>query len=779
MKFVPIIAQVRPIATILLVAALVFSFGFYFRYATQLNIATDLSSLVPSAHQNQSLDRTVNNLNRFFQRQIVFLLSAPDAAAVADLEQTLTQQLQQIDALKPVDEPQIQASVSQFVERFRHRLLTEQQRRILLSDQSNQSIARAMLQEKYRLVATPQLLPFNVDPLAWHSQYLIDVLSLFDGGRELPDHYALVSVHLADSNLNIQGESDLAQSITQAMAFAQVSVPQSQIMHSGVFFYAASAAQHARADITRITLISGIAVIVLLLLIFRSVTALIFPMITVALGVGFALAVTHGVFGSVHILTIVFGASLIGIVIDYSIHYFCHGDGNNGDRSGLHKAMLLSLVTSMVGYGALAMSHLETLSQVALFSCAGMAMAWITVVVFGPGLNRRVRYHGAWIETMLTPVRHRLGTLSPAVIGVLCGGLVLSASAFFWLKPGSDSPLLLINQDAQLFNMEQRIARTVQRFEPGTFIIFHGPSPAQVVDSTEAFFDSVSHHPTLHSTDFVSITRAIPSTIQQKTNYMLQHRLYQPSGVVEHFYTQLGLPAASLSDQRSAYESSQKIWANPEQLMDALGAASPPLWQSGDWGNANVVLIRQGTDLSAVEAVMQGNSGGRFYSAVQESSTALKQQKHSAITVLLMAYGLVAAFLFWYYRAPSALVIVLIPLCGTSLALLALGAASVDVNLFHVMAAFLVLGLGLDYGIFIYQMRPSRFKAEQAVFICAGTSMLSFGLLAFSSVPVVHSFGVALLIANGVNLVGALLFSRQLSVVSHGVNMADKHHRIP
>ena len=103
MKFVPIIAQVRPIATILLVAALVFSFGFYFRYATQLNIATDLSSLVPSAHQNQSLDRTVNNLNRFFQRQIVFLLSAPDAAAVADLEQTLTQQLQQIDALKPVD----------------------------------------------------------------------------------------------------------------------------------------------------------------------------------------------------------------------------------------------------------------------------------------------------------------------------------------------------------------------------------------------------------------------------------------------------------------------------------------------------------------------------------------------------------------------------------------------------------------------------------------------------------------------------------------------------
>ena len=44
--------------------------------------------------------------------------------------------------------------------------------------------------------------------------------------------------------------------------------------------------------------------------------------VSTALGIVCALAVTMLVFGKLHLLTLVFGASLIGEAVDYSIQYF-------------------------------------------------------------------------------------------------------------------------------------------------------------------------------------------------------------------------------------------------------------------------------------------------------------------------------------------------------------------------------------------------------------------------------------------------------------------------
>ena len=57
---------------------------------------------------------------------------------------------------------------------------------------------------------------------------------------------------------------------------------------------------------------------------FRSLLPLLLSLSSIAIGVGSAVLVSVWFFNSVHILTIVFGASLIGIVVDYSLHYFYH-----------------------------------------------------------------------------------------------------------------------------------------------------------------------------------------------------------------------------------------------------------------------------------------------------------------------------------------------------------------------------------------------------------------------------------------------------------------------
>jgi predicted exporter len=71
---------------------------------------------------------------------------------------------------------------------------------------------------------------------------------------------------------------------------------------------------------------------------------------------------------------------------------------------------------------------------------------------------------------------------------------------------------------------------------------------------------------------------------------------------------------------------------------------------------------------------------------------------------------------------------------------------------FHAMAQVILLAIGTDYAIFCAEGAGST--SLLAVWLAAITSLLSFGLLAFSRVPAVHGFGSAMLI--GIILSAAL-----------------------
>jgi predicted exporter len=66
---------------------------------------------------------------------------------------------------------------------------------------------------------------------------------------------------------------------------------------------------------------------------------------------------------------------------------------------------------------------------------------------------------------------------------------------------------------------------------------------------------------------------------------------------------------------------------------------------------------------------------------------------------------------------------------------------------FDGMALVLVLSIGVDYSIFLTETSPRRQSVTMlAVVMAAATALLSFGLLAFSSVQAVHTFGSTMLI---------------------------------
>ena len=96
---------------------------------------------------------------------------------------------------------------------------------------------------------------------------------------------------------------------------------------------------------------------------------------------------------------------------------------------------------------------------------------------------------------------------------------------------------------------------------------------------------------------------------------------------------------------------------------------------------------------------------------------------------------------------------------GVAAGLGALGWSGLPLNLFALLALALILGMGIDYGIFVQESRRQRAAALVAINMGAASNMLAFGMLVFSTTPALKAFGLVLAAGLGVAWLTAPCFS--------------------
>jgi predicted exporter len=127
--------------------------------------------------------------------------------------------------------------------------------------------------------------------------------------------------------------------------------------------------------------------------------------------------------------------------------------------------------------------------------------------------------------------------------------------------------------------------------------------------------------------------------------------------------------------------------------------------------------------------------------------------------LLVLALVLMSVLLLVRYHWKKMLQLIAIPVFAVCASVVLLALFNVPLTLFHVMALFLVVGLGMDYVIFIAEMTENSVETLSAVAISSTTNLLSFGLLGLSILPAVSAFGLALFIGSCFNLIGAVLLA--------------------
>ena len=156
--------------------------------------------------------------------------------------------------------------------------------------------------------------------------------------------------------------------------------------------------------------------------------------------------------------------------------------------------------------------------------------------------------------------------------------------------------------------------------------------------------------------------------------------------------------------------------------------------------------------LTAVATAANGIEGVRWIDRTATFSTLLHHYRLQMGWLLLAGYVAVGLALLarfrrnaWRAWVPTVL--------AALLSLAALGWLGVPLQLFGVLAQLLLLGLGVDYGIFLLEHEGDG-ASWLAVCLGAASTLLAFGLLSLSATPALHGFGLTLLF--GISLVWLL-----------------------
>jgi predicted exporter len=209
---------------------------------------------------------------------------------------------------------------------------------------------------------------------------------------------------------------------------------------SSVHRFAVASEQRARSDMARISGISLAGIAAVFALLFGSLRLLAVSLLPLAGGVLVATAAGIAIFGELHLVTLVFGATLIGVCIDYPIHYVNHHmlvPADGGPTASLRQvraALAMGALTTVAGFTGLAWSDFPGVREIGVweigvFAAVGVLAALATTVVMLPpllprtlragGLQRRCAGALGRLVGWLTRHRKALAGI-PLAFGVVC-----------------------------------------------------------------------------------------------------------------------------------------------------------------------------------------------------------------------------------------------------------------------------------------------------------------------------------------------------------------------
>lgn len=728
-------------------------------------VSANLLQLLPSGELGDLEQRAEQRMQEPLNRDLMLLIRHDDEEVALALADEIADNLRASELFV-----QVRRSVQADLPAARRQLLD--QRLALLDSASREALIaspEAFIQQRLQRLYSPfesaSLVPVEQDwfgfadlaqrelPHPGHIHPRLDGLLVAEhGGQRWAVIHARTHGNAFDDRLPLQ-VADLVRA-----ARRQIDARQGELLAAGGMLYAAHGQRQAREEAGLIGSVSLIATLALLHMLFRTPRVLLvaLPVIVGALS---GTAACIALFGQIHVLTLVLGASLVGVSIDFPLHYLSKSwslqpwHAYRALRLTL-PGLALALVTNVIGYLAMAFTPFPALGQVAVFSAAGLLGAFACATCLLPSLmnaplqpwSAPLKWAHRGLKLRETAARRIPPVWLLAGFGVFCIAGISQVSF-------KDDLRQWVSRAPALQQQAERIGQ-ITGFEPTSQYFLTRAGDADELlerqDALAARLDDLVAEQKLHG--YLALSQLVAPAAAQQSLQLALPRLLEASQPL----LQLGVSADMLERELASLHA-RPVTRIEEVLAGPLAEPWRALWLGSqkDGSVAGLVSLQGLRDSAALHGVAEGIGGVSLIDRPAQLNRLFAETQHQAALLKLCAAAIIFVLLCLPFGWRGALRCLAVSLLAAFGSLACLGWLGQPLTLFGLFGLLLVTAIGVDYAILMRERIGGAAVSLVGTLLAAVTTWLSFGLLALSSTPAVSNFGLAV----GLGLVFAFVLA--------------------
>jgi predicted exporter len=472
---------------------------------------------------------------------------------------------------------------------------------------------------------------------------------------------------------------------------------------------------------------------------------------------------TSALYCSVSGIVLGFGAVLLGISVDFAVHVFYalrQPDQNPGQvLAEIARPVIFGALTSCAAFAALLISDIPGIRQLAVFSIFGLLVSLaLSLLILPPFVTSA--------PEITEQTNKRPKTRRPPCKGgvIVAWAVILATGLWFGAHTQINGDLRELGYVPADIRSDEQATRTIWGGMREIAIVFaQGTTLEEALEANDRVWSYL--HNTEYAQKMVSISPILPSRKTQTANIARWQTFWERNSntTLATLAAQgkaFGFSAAAFNPFADLIQSApQTMTAQTLQVLGAGGLLD--MLTARTAGGVFVLTLLPDTPGTRhlfspeTEHTLSARfvSAGRFRIMLGH---AMQKDVLTFGTVAFTAIALLTLILFRNFRKTA---IALLPVgAGVTAVLAVMHLGGHSLNLFHIIAIPLVMGLGADYGIFMVCRQDAAFHhgTDKAVLFSALSTLAGFGALTLASHPALFSIGLTVLTGITAALIVAL-----------------------
>ena len=578
---------------------------------------------------------------------------------------------------------------------------------------------------------------------------------------------------------------------------------------TGAPVFALESKKAISSQIKTISVIASFILLAFLYWFFRSLKIILLTALPLGFAVLTGMTTVILIDGFIHGITIAFGITIIGIAVDYPVHLYSHILFSAHKEKQTQQSIIqsiwplirLGLITTLIGFSAITLSDFSGLRQLGLFAVSGLlAAALVTrfLLPVMPVVKTKITEEKTLTANTnaFKKIRYLVNFSLPEwiysvsiVIPVLALIYIGSQQSTLWQNDLAAMSPVPEKQKQQDFELRKAMGLPELRYT----LILQAETIEQVLHQSEQLkplleelkqeeiisgYDMASHY--LPSIKYQQAQQEkLPEVSELKTrlevvlnNSPLSVDAFSPFIIaIDNSKRMPSLTAESLLSNEQANQQNDFITDKikvllfqqiPGQQVNSLSfpksptkpSTKPSTLSSKKW---TAIIPLQGVQqkLPIAKLNQQVSFSVQLLDLKTQTESMLSNYRNDALLWFVLGSLLILAVLFSHNKKLSELFALVWPFSGavilTIASLLLMG---YSLSIFHLVTLLLVIGLGIDYSIFMLlpgRLIPDERKnestqspevAQVSVIICLFSTLIMFGALSLSDLPVLKAIGL-------------------------------------